>query len=198
MQLKKVAFRWLTRRPVAIDIRKESVLRQKYNADALVLCMWIDSSGFMKGTIVAGISLQEEPVTKQWYDDEIPFRNIEDCEALLSLRPSDPEQRIIWNIRKRISMEHPDPEELISVRKTVYLDRFRLVEKPDIVICYAESGESDLVPVHTDCFSGTQLLGTVVSDDRQRILHKNDRVMIYRSGVHHLNPILIATRSIYE
>lgn len=199
MQVKKVGFRWLTDHPVAIDLRNNSALQKKYRADVLVLCMWIDQDGFLRVESVAGISMRDKPEVIHRYHNEIPLEEVWDCEALLSLRPEKQIQREIWNIRKIISDSHPVPPDLIPVRKTVRLDAFRAIGKPDIVCALAESDSGCNVLVRTEKFEGAKLLGTVVEGDEKGVLHKRDKVMLYTlNSIHHLERVLIATKCIYE
>lgn len=199
MRVKDVLFRWLIQRPVAVDLREDQELCTKYQADALVLCMWIDKDGYLQVSAVASITLGKEPEVKAWGYEEVPFQKIENCKVLPRVRPQEEAQKKIWNVRKKISAAHPAPKELIQVRKTSDLDSYRMKESPDIVICHAETEEGCHVLVHTDGFNGTQLLGTVVDDNGSGILHKGEQVMIYTmNSIRFLDPILIATRSRYE
>lgn len=199
MRVKDVPFRWLIQRPIAIDLRENPMLYGKCRTDALVVCMWIDEEGFLQGSAVAGMSLRNDPQVISWKQELIPYGEIADCSVLPRLRPSEKEQQIIWNVRKRITADHPASKELICVRKSLYLDAYRVTGRPDAVICHAESAQGSLVLVHTDRFSGTQLLGTVVEEDSYRILRRNDPVMIYTlNSILFLDPVLIATKSRYE
>ena len=199
MRVKDVLFRWLLQRPIAIDLRNNAVLYAKYHTDALVVCMWIDAAGFFQGAVVAGMSLQDEPKVIRWIHERVTYNEIADCVVLPGARPDKTEQLRIWNERKQISAEHPTPRQLITVRKTLYLDAYRLKERPDTVICHSESAKGCLVPVHTDGFNGTQLLGTVIEDDACGILHADDQVMIYTlNSILFLDPVLIATKFRYE
>lgn len=199
MRLKDVLFRWLIQRPVVVDLREDQALCEKYHSDALVLCMWIDAAGFLRALAVASISMGKETDAVPCDPEEISFATIADCKVLPRLRPGVEDQKKIWSIRKQITASHPVSRDLIRVRKTAFLDHYRLKDRPDIVRCHAETEEGSDVLVHADGFNGTQLLGTVVEADDEGILHKGDQVMIYvHNGMHFLDPILIATTSRYE
>lgn len=199
MLLTDVPFRWLTMRPIMIDLRRNEDLYARFQADALVICLWIDEAGFLQAGTAAGVSLENGPHVIRWLYEEIPVEEVLDCRILPGVLPKEDEQERIWKIRNVISDLHPVPRELIQVRRSTYLDRYRDAERPDLVLCHCESENGGEVLVHTDGFSGTELLGTVVEDDAGGLLHENDKVMIYTCrSAHYLLPILIATKIRYE
>lgn len=199
MQVKKVVFRLLIGRPIVADLRKNPELQEKYGADALVLCMWIDKDGFIRAESVAGMSLRKNAEIIHWNQTEVPFLRIENCEALLRVRPDKEVQRKVWEIRKKILEAHSASPQITAIRKTEYLDAFRVPGRPDLVMAHAESERGCTALVQTQRFDGTQLLGTVIRADANRLLHNGDLVMLYDiESARTFERVLVATKSIYK
>lgn len=199
MQVKKVVFRLLIGRPIVADLRKNPELQEKYGADALVLCMWIDQNGFIQAESVAGMSLRAQPEIIDWNQFEVPFERIENCEALLRVRPDKAMQRKVWEIRSQILEDRQITKHLNAIRKTEYLDDFRVPGRPDLVVAHAESEYGCMTLVQTEKFDGTQLLGTVKRADENGLLHNGDQVMLYDiESARAFERVLVATKSIYK